>query len=65
MEARLSKQRFNGIAWSQPSESYPRGIIAGALDSGALVLWDAEKLHKGERSRFALQPYTIVDANDT
>ncbi|KAJ4356303.1 protein transport protein S31 [Didymosphaeria variabile] len=40
--------RFNGIAWSQPSESYPRGIIAGALDSGALVLWDAEKLQKGE-----------------
>ncbi|OAG07108.1 uncharacterized protein CC84DRAFT_1195418 [Paraphaeosphaeria sporulosa] len=42
------ESRFNGIAWSQPSESYPRGIIAGALDSGALVLWDAEKLQKGE-----------------
>jgi hypothetical protein len=40
--------RFNDIAWSQPSEQYPRGIIAGALDSGALVLWDAEKLQAGE-----------------
>ncbi|KAF2470595.1 uncharacterized protein BDR25DRAFT_261640 [Lindgomyces ingoldianus] len=39
--------RFNDIAWSQPSEQYPRGIIAGALDSGALVLWDAEKLRAG------------------
>jgi protein transport protein SEC31 len=39
--------RFNDIAWSQPSEQYPRGIIAGALDSGALVLWDAEKLRTG------------------
>ena len=42
--------RFNGIAWSQPSEAFPRGVIAGALDSGALVLWDAEKLLKRERS---------------
>ncbi|KAF2115593.1 hypothetical protein BDV96DRAFT_52871 [Lophiotrema nucula] len=39
--------RFNDIAWSQPSEEHPRGIIAGALDSGALVLWDAEKLRAG------------------
>ncbi|KAF1977851.1 WD40 repeat-like protein [Bimuria novae-zelandiae CBS 107.79] len=42
------ESRFNGIAWSQPSESHPRGVIAGALDSGALVLWDAEKLQNGE-----------------
>jgi protein transport protein SEC31 len=41
--------RFNDIAWSLPSEQHPRGIIAGALDSGALVLWDAEKLLKGVR----------------
>ncbi|KAF2689600.1 hypothetical protein K458DRAFT_330139 [Lentithecium fluviatile CBS 122367] len=38
------ESRFNSIAWSQPSEEHPRGVIAGALDSGALVLWDAEKL---------------------
>ncbi|KAF7570117.1 WD40 repeat protein [Pyrenophora tritici-repentis] len=42
------ESRFNDIAWSQPTEQYPRGIIAGALDSGALVLWDAEKLRAGE-----------------
>ncbi|KAF2258748.1 hypothetical protein CC78DRAFT_537569 [Lojkania enalia] len=39
--------RFNDIAWSEPSDEHPRGIIAGALDSGALVLWDAEKLRTG------------------
>ncbi|KAF4304406.1 Protein transport protein sec31 [Botryosphaeria dothidea] len=36
--------RFHDIAWSQPDESHPRGIIAGALESGNLDLWDAEKL---------------------
>lgn len=41
------ESRFNDIAWSQASEKYPRGIIAGALDSGALVLWDAQKLQAG------------------
>jgi protein transport protein SEC31 len=45
----LIASRFNDIAWSQPSEQHPRGIIAGALDSGALVLWDAEKLCTGAR----------------
>ncbi|KAF5853806.1 hypothetical protein GGP41_006610 [Bipolaris sorokiniana] len=42
------ESRFNDIAWSQPSEQYPRGVIAGALDSGVLILWDAEKLRAGE-----------------
>ncbi|KAF2017064.1 hypothetical protein BU24DRAFT_420092 [Aaosphaeria arxii CBS 175.79] len=42
-----AESRFNDIAWSQPCEDYPLGIIAGALDSGALVLWDAEKLKAG------------------
>jgi protein transport protein SEC31 len=55
----LMKHRFNGIAWSQPSETYPRGVIAGALDSGALVLWDAEKLLKEERSLCAPR-YTVA-----
>ncbi|KAF2089807.1 hypothetical protein K490DRAFT_35057 [Saccharata proteae CBS 121410] len=39
--------RFHDIAWSQPSDARPRGIIAGAMESGALDLWDAEKLHSG------------------
>lgn len=41
--------RFHDIAWSQSSEDYPRGIIAGALESGSLDLWDAEKLQIGPR----------------
>ncbi|KAH7090337.1 hypothetical protein FB567DRAFT_626334 [Paraphoma chrysanthemicola] len=41
------ESRFNDIAWSQPSEEHPRGIVAGALDSGALIIWDAEKLRTG------------------
>jgi len=49
----LTVFRFNDIAWGQPSEDYPLGIIAGALDSGALVLWDAEKLREGARSKIS------------
>ncbi|KAL7624383.1 protein transport protein S31 [Parahypoxylon ruwenzoriense] len=40
--------RFYDIAWGQPSEDYPQGIIAGALENGSLDLWDAEKLISGE-----------------
>lgn len=44
--------RFHDIAWSQSSEDYPRGIIAGALESGSLDLWDAEKLRIGPSDSF-------------
>ncbi|KAI1655814.1 hypothetical protein F4813DRAFT_366443 [Daldinia decipiens] len=40
--------RFYDIAWGQPSEDYPQGIIAGALENGSLDLWDAAKLIAGE-----------------
>ncbi|KAI1381500.1 hypothetical protein F4677DRAFT_127774 [Hypoxylon crocopeplum] len=40
--------RFYDIAWGQPSEDHPQGIIAGALENGSLDLWDAEKLISGE-----------------
>ena len=36
--------RFYDIAWSQPNPEHPEGIIAGALENGALDLWDAAKL---------------------
>ncbi|KAF2096511.1 hypothetical protein NA57DRAFT_43004 [Rhizodiscina lignyota] len=36
--------RFHDLAWSEPSDEHPRGIVAGALESGAVDLWDAEKL---------------------
>ncbi|KAI3323754.1 WD40 repeat-like protein [Xylariaceae sp. AK1471] len=39
--------RFYDIAWGQPSEDHPKGIIAGALENGSLDLWDAEKLISG------------------
>ncbi|EFX06673.1 protein transport protein [Grosmannia clavigera kw1407] len=39
--------RFYDIAWGPPDEDYPRGVIAGALESGALELYDAEKLALG------------------
>ncbi|KAI1811711.1 WD40 repeat-like protein [Poronia punctata] len=39
--------RFYDIAWGQPSEDHPKGIIAGALENGSLDLWDAEKLITG------------------
>lgn len=40
----MIERRFNDIAWNQPDDSHPRGVIAGALESGSLDLWDAEKL---------------------
>ena len=36
--------RFHDIAWAKESESHPQGVIAGALENGALDLWDAEAL---------------------
>lgn len=39
---------FNDIAWTEYDES-KRGIIAGALESGSLHLWDADKLLNGDR----------------
>lgn len=42
--------RFHDLAWSQPNDDHARGIIAGALESGAVDIWDAEKLRSGARS---------------
>jgi len=39
--------RFNDIAWSQPTADRKQGVIAGALENGALDVWDAEKLRTG------------------
>ncbi|KAL6855154.1 protein transport protein S31 [Amphichorda felina] len=39
--------RFYDIAWGPPDSDHPRGIIAGALESGSLDIWDAEKLLSG------------------
>ncbi|GAB7350235.1 hypothetical protein MBLNU459_g0888t1 [Dothideomycetes sp. NU459] len=43
---------FYDIAWSQPTEDRPRGIIAGALENGSLDLWDAEKLRSAPSDSF-------------
>jgi protein transport protein SEC31 len=42
--------RFHSIAWSQPTSARPEGLIAGALESGELHLWDAEKLTSKDSS---------------
>lgn len=39
---------FNDLAWTE-SDDNSRGIIAGALNSGSLDLWDADKLLSGAR----------------
>jgi protein transport protein SEC31 len=41
---KLSLYRFHDVAWSEATESHSLGIIAGALESGSLDLWDAAKL---------------------
>lgn len=40
-------KRFYDIAWGPADSDYPKGIIAGALESGSLELWDAAKLEAG------------------
>lgn len=44
----VTDSRFYDIAWGPPSEDYPQGVIAGALENGSLDLWDAEKLAAGD-----------------
>lgn len=38
---------FNDVTWSEPSDEHPLGVIAGALENGSVVLWDAAKLKSG------------------
>ncbi|KAK3943517.1 protein transport protein SEC31 [Diplogelasinospora grovesii] len=42
-----TESRFYDIAWGAPSDDYPRGVIAGGMENGALELWDADKLIAG------------------
>ncbi|RCI16294.1 hypothetical protein L249_2391 [Ophiocordyceps polyrhachis-furcata BCC 54312] len=42
-----TESKFYDIAWGPPDSDHPRGVIAGALESGILELWDAAKLEAG------------------
>ncbi|KAI9775804.1 MAG: protein transport protein S31 [Geoglossum umbratile] len=44
--------RFHDIAWGRITGDHRRGIIAGALESGSLDLWDADALLTGEGDAF-------------
>jgi len=49
-----TESRFYDIAWGRTSNDRPKGIIAGALESGALDLWSADALLDGsEESRLS------------
>lgn len=43
---------FNDIAWSEPDDEHPLGVVAGALENGAVDLWDAQKLRAGAADAF-------------
>ncbi|KAF2479071.1 hypothetical protein BDY17DRAFT_48665 [Neohortaea acidophila] len=43
---------FNDIAWSEPDDDHPLGVIAGALENGSIDLWDAQKLRDGASDAF-------------
>ncbi|KAF7192549.1 Protein transport protein sec31 [Pseudocercospora fuligena] len=43
---------FNDIAWSQPDDDHPLGVIAGALENGSVDVWDAQKLRSGSSDAF-------------
>ena len=40
---------FNDIAWSEADDDHALGVIAGALDNGAVDLWDVQKLRDGNK----------------
>jgi hypothetical protein len=41
--------RFHDIAWGRITNDHRWGVIAGALENGALDLWDADALLKGSK----------------
>lgn len=43
---------FNDIAWSEPDDDHPLGVVAGALDNGSIDLWDVAKLREGGSDAF-------------
>ena len=43
---------FNDVAWSEPDDDHPLGVIAGALENGSVDLWDAQKLRNGDSNAF-------------
>lgn len=43
---------FNDVAWSEPTDDHPLGVIAGALENGSVDIWDAEKLRNGSSDAF-------------
>lgn len=44
--------RFNDIAWTKEADTSSKGIVAGALENGALDLWDADRLLTGTENGF-------------
>ncbi|KAK9729369.1 protein transport protein S31 [Basidiobolus ranarum] len=44
-----SEARFNRLAWGGINEDKPHGILAGGLESGELVLWNAGDLIEGPK----------------
>lgn len=36
--------RFHALAWSQPFDSYTKGILAGAFENGTIEIWNVETL---------------------
>ncbi|KAK5175717.1 protein transport protein S31 [Saxophila tyrrhenica] len=43
---------FNDLAWSEPDDDHPLGVLAGALENGSVDLWDAERARSGSKDAF-------------
>ncbi|KAL9013615.1 MAG: hypothetical protein Q9173_001702 [Seirophora scorigena] len=44
--------RFHDIAWAEPDDDHPQGLLAGALENGSLDVWSAEKLLNSQEGAF-------------
>lgn len=43
------RARFHDLTWVDTGDDHKTGVIAGALESGALDVWDADKLISDKR----------------
>ncbi len=43
---------FNNLAWSEPDDDHPMGVLAGALENGSVDLWDVDKAQSGSDDAF-------------
>jgi len=45
----IADVRFNRLAWSAPTTTHPKGLIAAGMETGEVHVYDPEKIMAGKR----------------